>query len=107
MAPNVPAIKVNRAVMMMKRFMWLSSGDAGDWQLPAGRQLVTRIVTPTMAPADRGRILHMDEAAKDRVVARDRFAMLEGSHIDARRGPARREQRLILLPDQRIGYEQN
>ena len=107
MAPNVPAIKVNRAVMMMKRFMWLSSGDAGDWQLPAGRQLVTRIVTPTMALADRDRILHMDEAAKDRVVPQGLSTMLEGSHRIPTRARALENKRLILSPDQRIGYEQN
>jgi hypothetical protein len=49
--------------------------DAGYWQLPADRRLVTRIVAATMRPADRGRILHMDEAAKDRVVAPARIAI--------------------------------
>jgi hypothetical protein len=41
---------------------------------------VTRTVTPTMRPAEPHRILHLDEAAKDPVVALGRFTMLEGSY---------------------------
>jgi hypothetical protein len=47
------------------------------------------MIVRTMGPAGRGVIIHMDEAAKDRVVAEGRFGVVEERHIESRREPGR------------------